>query len=150
MSEFIKALTSPAWWISVVVVGILINLASAYVKHFLDKRLAKGSTWWRNRTEKQVAERRTLIETLKSSEHEQLLASLDDIRYRSRALYMMLFGVFMMALYQWIHPDVPFVTVQIVILFTASVHFFASFLLFWKAMTLKQTLNEARRKDSDE
>jgi hypothetical protein len=50
MNEFANNLTSFSWWLGVVVVGLLINLASAYLKSPIDNLGSKFSTSWRNRT----------------------------------------------------------------------------------------------------
>jgi hypothetical protein len=43
MGELIKQMSTPAWWISVVVVGILVNLFSDYLKIGLDRFFGKFS-----------------------------------------------------------------------------------------------------------
>jgi flagellar biosynthesis protein FlhB len=50
MNEFTNNLTSFSWWLGVVVVGLLINLVSAYLKSPIDNLGSKFSTSWRNRT----------------------------------------------------------------------------------------------------
>ena len=50
MTEFLINLSSVAWWISVVFVGLLINLVSAYIKPPIDMLGSKLSSAWRNRT----------------------------------------------------------------------------------------------------
>ncbi len=37
MNEFFRDIASPYWWVSVVLVGLLIHLIAAYLKPFLDK-----------------------------------------------------------------------------------------------------------------
>ncbi|MBI3174938.1 MAG: hypothetical protein HYZ25_14530 [Chloroflexi bacterium] len=55
MIEILGNLNSPAWWFTAVVVAIIINLASSYLKEPLDNSLSKVSSWWRFRSEKQKA-----------------------------------------------------------------------------------------------
>jgi hypothetical protein len=43
MKDFFFDLKSPGWWLSVVVVSFLINLASAYAKPFIDRCMAHVS-----------------------------------------------------------------------------------------------------------
>lgn len=64
MDEFTKLLVSPLWWLSVVVVGILINLASAYLKPRLDETFSRSSLWWRNRSEEAKRRDRLVAEGL--------------------------------------------------------------------------------------
>ncbi len=54
MTDFHNTLFSAGWWISVVFVGLLINLVSAYIKSPIDKLGSKLSSAWRNRTERSV------------------------------------------------------------------------------------------------
>ena len=51
MTELLNNLSSVGWWISVVLVGLLINLVSAYIKSPIDKLGSKLSSAWRHRTE---------------------------------------------------------------------------------------------------
>jgi hypothetical protein len=43
MGELIKQMSTPAWWINVVVVGILVNIFSDYLKIGLDRFLGRFS-----------------------------------------------------------------------------------------------------------
>ena len=43
MQEFSESLRSPSWWASVVVCGLLVNLAAAYTKPLVDR--IPGSLW---------------------------------------------------------------------------------------------------------
>jgi hypothetical protein len=52
MTELINNLSSVSWWIGVVIVGVLINLVSAYIKSPIDKLGSKLSSAWRNRSER--------------------------------------------------------------------------------------------------
>lgn len=50
MTDFIANLSSLYWWISVVVVGILVNVCSTYLQKVLDSRMSRTSDWWRQRS----------------------------------------------------------------------------------------------------
>jgi hypothetical protein len=54
MNEFVKQMSDPAWWISVVFVGLLINLASDYLKPLIDKFLGKFLAAKKRDNEKQL------------------------------------------------------------------------------------------------
>jgi hypothetical protein len=43
MNDFFRDLISPGWWLGVVVVSFLVNLAAAYVKPFIDSSTARIS-----------------------------------------------------------------------------------------------------------
>ena len=52
MEDIFKQLNSPSWWIGVVVVGIIINITSVYLKTFFEKSFSKISSRYRIRYEK--------------------------------------------------------------------------------------------------
>jgi hypothetical protein len=54
-------LTKPIWWLSVVVAGVLVNLASAYLKPRIDAVLLQSSSWWRSRSQARIAAQERLI-----------------------------------------------------------------------------------------
>jgi hypothetical protein len=74
MEEAYKAITSPAWWVGVVIVGLIINLAAAYLKPRLDQAASSVSLRWATRTEEQRRQRLERIEGLRGNIHEQLFA----------------------------------------------------------------------------
>lgn len=137
-------LTSPVWWVSVVVVGILINLLSSYLKTTLDSRISLISSWWRKRSDEQKAEREEFIEKLRRSEHKQVLASIDDIRARLRAIYLLLLGVFVMLCPAFLNIPYNF---SIFILGFGAASLFLSYLAFQSAVNLKILLNRARKEE---
>ena len=51
MREFVTNVYSPSWWIGVVLVSFLINLASAYAKPSLDRLWARYSERRRSQLE---------------------------------------------------------------------------------------------------
>ncbi len=79
MKEFLSNLGTAYWWLSVVVVGILINLISAYLKPRFDSKFSSASTWWRNKSEAQKAERRKMIAKLRGNHHEQIMVFLEAV-----------------------------------------------------------------------
>jgi hypothetical protein len=53
MKEIQVALTSPFWWFSVVLIGIVINILSSFLKSYFDKFLSSISDWWRTKSNAQ-------------------------------------------------------------------------------------------------
>ena len=51
MEEIKGYLASPGWWFTAIAMGLLVNLASAYLKRPLDAWLSGVSTRWRARSE---------------------------------------------------------------------------------------------------
>lgn len=147
MESFLEQLSSLSWWLSVVVVGIVINLVTAYAKPKLDSSLSSVSGWWRDRTEQQKAERTAKVDFLRSSKDEQIHAALDDLRDRIRALYLLLVGVFFMLLPAFLElgkATKPFV------LGLSALTYFASFVIFTRAARTKALLNSARAQSRDQ
>ncbi len=64
MKEFLDSLGSISWWLSVVVVGVLVHLVSTYLKSRLDSSLSRRSAKSRERAEAQKVKRQKQIESL--------------------------------------------------------------------------------------
>jgi hypothetical protein len=106
MEEMFKAITSPAWWGGVAIVGILINLASAYLKPWLDQAMSFVSLRWTARTEEQHRQRLRRIEHLRGDTHRQLLASIAGLHAGIWATIMFILsisGFFYIDVYMHIH-----------------------------------------------
>ena len=65
MDEILRSISSPSWWLGVVVVSFIINLASAYAKPLLDRILVRISSHRRHKLESAHQE---LIEQLRAAE----------------------------------------------------------------------------------
>lgn len=100
MRNFLSNFTSLYWWLSVVIVGILINLLSAYLYKKVDKRFSGVSDWWRKKSEAKKARRMEDLNQLRDNPHKQIMASLAEVRHRSRSLMFLLFGILMLGLVQ--------------------------------------------------
>ena len=98
MNDFISSVSSPGWWLSVVIVGILINLTSAYLKPRLDGWLCVSSRRWATRTEDRRRLREARIQKLRESQHEQLMAASEVLDWRLRSVAVMLGAALLMAL----------------------------------------------------
>jgi hypothetical protein len=92
MNEILKLATSPVWWISVVIVGILINLLSAYLKPPLDDRFGRISTWWRVRSKTKGEAWAKEVERLRASSEGRIAATIEEFRSR---LWMMSYLLFL-------------------------------------------------------
>ena len=94
MTGFFDNLSSPTWWVGVVIVGILINLVSAYLKPRLDIFFSSGSSWWARRSQEKQLQRKARIERMKADPHEQLITAFTELRIRVRGLGFILLGLF--------------------------------------------------------
>lgn len=99
MEEFINSLSSPSWWMGVVIVGVIINVASAYLKKPIDLLLSKVSSSWRARQTAAVEKRNALVESLRNDSNLLLLYSMSENRYRIRSVGFLLlaFAIFFMS-----------------------------------------------------
>lgn len=93
MEELFENLQSISWWVSVVAVGIIVNLASDTVKSILAKtigiftdRLYRVSKSRQKRTNDD-------LDRLKENISEQIFFSMSEIRSRLRATISVLIGV---------------------------------------------------------
>jgi hypothetical protein len=92
MKDFFTNLGSLYWWISVVVVGVLINLFSAYLKNKLDRYLSSTSSWWRKRTEVKSNQRQSTIDKIRSDPDEKDRIIQNELRDRLQSIYFVVFG----------------------------------------------------------
>ena len=74
MDTFINSASTPEWWISVVFVGIAINLFSSGIKTVLQKQFSYLVKKWAERNETLSQERTERINRLVNSNHELYLA----------------------------------------------------------------------------
>ncbi len=98
MRDFFASLGSLNWWLSVVVVGFLIHITSAYLKSIVDFSLSRISTKWRLRSEAGRAKRQKHIEKLRGDLSEQILIATSEVRNRIGALTSLLLSAI---LYAW-------------------------------------------------
>jgi hypothetical protein len=93
MNDFLNNISSIYWWISVVVVGIAINLVSHYLLKRLDAQFSKSSIWWKKISDKQKQERLQKIEGLRNDPQEVILESFSELRYRLMTIMFSVFSV---------------------------------------------------------
>lgn len=97
-----------SWLLSVVIVGILVNLSAIYIKSYSDKVLSRVSVWYKMRTETQKRERLSRIEKLAQDPHGQILQGLaiNEIQLSSLkfVIYSVMFILFAILTHQII-PD---------------------------------------------
>jgi hypothetical protein len=73
MKDILESLSSPVWWFTTVVFGLLINVASSYLKRPIDGLFSGTSRWWRRRSDKQTAERARVVTQVQCSVGMQIL-----------------------------------------------------------------------------
>jgi hypothetical protein len=79
-------------WIGVVIVGIVINVLSAYLKGPCDWFFTRVSKWWATRSAKAKEARERRVAMLRNSKEERVMALLSTLHTRVRSVLMLLFG----------------------------------------------------------
>jgi len=89
VNGFLELVKSPYWWVTVVLVGIAINLASSY----LEKLFAKFSRSWAERSEEAKRKREETIENLLQNPQAKIDAKLNVIHYEISTIAYLLMAV---------------------------------------------------------
>ena len=97
VDEFIKNLGSGYWWISVVVVGLLINLVSAYLKTPLDGFMVRTWGWWRDRSAKRRERFERHASALSNDPHRQLIYLGMEMRGRMQSAQFWLMALMLIS-----------------------------------------------------
>ena len=130
MDEFAKTITSLSWWLGVVLVGILLNVISAYLKSPLDKFFSSISKRWRTRSEIARLQRERLIAELRENPTRQALLLEEENRYRLRGIVYALATVFNLILYLSVRLSVVLTSIN----GWAGPERWGQWLLFWLSM----------------
>jgi flagellar biosynthesis protein FliP len=86
MNDFFLNLKSPGWWLGVVVVSFLINLASAYAKPFIDRCMAQISDRRRKKLEIAKNELEREAEITERKPDGVVLVTLEELKFVLAAL----------------------------------------------------------------
>jgi hypothetical protein len=146
MDTLLESLKSPQWWLSVVLVGIVINLASAFLKQRLDGWMKRVSGWYRGLASKKEAERTKRVAILAADEGALLHRYFVDLRERMRSMHLLMLGLFLMLIADWI-PGANSVNrghFQAVVFAISALSLFASFSKFRAANELASEIRDAR------
>lgn len=107
MDDLINDVGSLTWWIGVVLVGLLINLFSAYLKPLLDGALSALSKQWRTRSQLAREADEKLIEYFRSSAAAREFQWRAEVRARFQALALLASGMLFLLFYVMIRVRVP-------------------------------------------
>jgi hypothetical protein len=99
MNHFTDNFTSLSWWLGIILVGIVLNIISAYLKWPLDRLLSKLFRYWQQRSQKSQTKRAELIQKLTEDTHCQTLFLFRELRHRSQANLFMLLSILFLLLY---------------------------------------------------
>ena len=96
MTDFFNNITSIGWWIGVVIVGILLNVAAMYLKSPIDRLVGSISTKYQTRSKAKKAEREAKIVNLVGNKHEQILHASDINFALGTCIFQVVSGVTLM------------------------------------------------------
>ena len=85
MNEILNSFSSPAWWFSAVVVALIINILSAYLKLPMDKILLSVSATWRSRNAIAKARHQEQVVEVSRSSDLQIIYLLKALTHRSKS-----------------------------------------------------------------
>jgi hypothetical protein len=136
MDKFLADASTAYWWITAVLVGLVINLASAYIKNPIDRVAASLSGRWRARTEGLRKARSLHVEYLKAHPESRAEFRAMEARIRLKGVHelarscvalLMLITVFVVLLYNpkpdeqhVVHYAVEILAAALALLFFAS------------------------------
>lgn len=92
MQKFLDDIASGYFWLAVVMVGLVINLASAYIKDPMDRAFGKVSKTWRVRTQRQKAKLDRLVDALSDDEYRAHIRWMSHM-YATRTILLALVAV---------------------------------------------------------
>jgi hypothetical protein len=101
MEKFLQDIVSTYWWVSVVIVGIIINIISAYIKPLLENRLGRVSEFWKKRQEARTQTFSRQVSMLKENSDLRSIYALREIRYRIRSASYLIFASIFFAMASW-------------------------------------------------
>lgn len=98
MDAFIVNLKDVSWWVSVVVVGLLISLLAAYMKSGVDTVLSRFSSVWKKRVEQKENKRLVQVSELAKDERARIKCSANINWLMLRAISYKLFALLVMTM----------------------------------------------------
>ena len=107
MDDFSRNLGSLSWWLGVVVVGLVLNLVSAYLKAPFDRLFSAASSRWNRRSELVRTEEAKKVAELRNDHEARNHLFAEEIRCRLRHLSLLLLAVFVLLFYVMIRVRVP-------------------------------------------
>ena len=124
MTDLFNNLSSPSWWIGVVIVSFAINLASAYAKVPLDRALGRLSKRKRDKSERAQREISTMLEAAKRQKDGVVLLSIQELRLVVIGITLVVLCILLLLLLKLesslLNLTLPFAILVPLLLFLAS------------------------------
>ena len=86
MEKILDDISQPSWWVSVLIVGFVVNLLSAYAKPLIDKILSKYFSRYRQRVKERERSRNLILEEAVSNDVAYIDIRIDSIIYLALCL----------------------------------------------------------------
>ncbi len=149
MQNIIEVLSSPLWWFTVVVVGIIVNLLASYMKSKLDVFFGGISKWWLNKSNERKALSQALFLELKESDNKRFMLSFLAHRSMQHSIHFLVMALFVILIILLLDVTTGSKGLEIIKIITfgfSSILFIISFLSFTdstkKRILLFKVLNE--------
>jgi hypothetical protein len=153
MDEFIKSLSSPAWWIGVVAVGVILNVVSTYLKSGIEGVANMLIHRWRVLSDKNEAAKIVILTRIRQNAKFRRFMHETETRKRLSAIHYSLYALCIFALGVMLatSPDLAeFKTwAKAVYLFAAIVAFFGVEASI-DAVNVNRALVDAQKNELDE
>ncbi len=149
MQDIQGALTSPFWWFSVVLIGIIINIGSSFLKTYLDTFLSAFSNWWRDKSNVRKEKYDQIFNKLEESEHERFMLSFMCHRDMHHSIHFAVYSALILIVCFYLkmanstYYDTP---LNIVLLGLSAFMFFSSYLSFITSIRKRQLLFSVLKK----
>ena len=133
MNDFLRNLASPGWWLGVVIVSFLINLAAAYAKPVIDLGLARISNRRRRKLERTKTESERQVGIIERTPNGVVLLTLEELKLVLGAILFMSFCILILVFLALPIPSLPALKPPIELLFLIPILLIAAILCMREA-----------------
>jgi hypothetical protein len=88
MKDIMEYIKSPAWWFSVVVVGLVLNIVSGYLRVFLESRVTNTGAWFNRFSKEKQQIFEGYVATILDNRDEEMRVSFMQLRLMAKAILM--------------------------------------------------------------
>ena len=142
MAELIQDISSLYWWVSVVIVGILVNVLSDYITRVISNIMGKVSSVVITRNQEFAIEREETIQQMVVNRDQIKFRMLDAIYDRQRVNFHFIVGVLLLVFSEIVKDISIYFSYSILIISTA--YMLSSFRLWARCIENKRLVTEAR------
>jgi hypothetical protein len=96
MKGLLQNLQSGEWWVGIVIVSILLNVLSSYLKGYIDSLFGRVSHRWKMRTAAQSNARNKRIDEMRDNSELRVIRAFASIHQALWGMFIGSFGVFPM------------------------------------------------------